>query len=282
MSINILLLHNIFKESKTAFLKSRVHSFSTTMNTSATAPLIINQEDVEQGGKEYEDGIEDDFAYRNNVLQATKAVRLGFIRKVYGLLSIQLFITVIVASVMMFTPPIKEFIHTNDWLMMVAMFGSLALLFALFVKRRESPTNLILLAAFTVVQAYSVGVICTFYSQAIVLEALLLTLTVLAGLTLYTFQTKRDFSSMHSALFAGLCILIVGGFLQIFIQSNVFELLIGLGGAFLFSLFIVFDTQMMMETLSPEEYILATINLYMDIINLFIYILRILQAVNRQ
>lgn len=37
-----------------------------------------------------------------------------------------------------------------------------------------------------------------------------------------------------------------------------------------------------METLSPEEYILATINLYMDIINLFLYILRILQALNRQ
>lgn len=89
------------------------------MNTSATAPLIINQEDVEQGGKEYEDGIEDDFAYRNNVLQATKAVRLGFIRKVYGLLSIQLFITVIVASVMMFTPPIKEFIHTKYVFMLI-------------------------------------------------------------------------------------------------------------------------------------------------------------------
>jgi len=37
-----------------------------------------------------------------------------------------------------------------------------------------------------------------------------------------------------------------------------------------------------MEVLSPEEYILATINLYMDIINLFLHLLRLLQAVNRQ
>lgn len=50
----------------------------------------------------------------------------------------------------------------------------------------------------TVVQAYTVGVVVTYYSQAIVLQALLLTLAVLAGLTMYTFQTKRDYSAMHS------------------------------------------------------------------------------------
>lgn len=83
-------------------------------------------------------------------------------------------------------------------------------------------------------------------------------------------------------MFAGLFILIIGGILQLFFHSTIFELFLSIGGALLFCLFIVFDTQMLMEKLSPEEYILATINLYLDIINLFIYILRILQAVNQQ
>jgi len=248
---------------------------------SSTVPLIL-QEDCERGGKDFEGGIEDDFAYRNNVLQATKGVRMAFIRKVYGLLTVQLLLTIIVASLCMFTPPIKEFIHTNDWMMFVAMFSSIGLIIALHIKRKETPTNFILLAAFTVVEAYTVGVIVTYYSQAIVLQALLLTLAVLVGLTLYTFQTKRDYSAMHSGLFAGLCILLLGGILQLFFHSTIFELVISIGGALLFCLFIVFDTQMLMQTLSPEEYILATINLYLDIINLFLYILRILQAVNRQ
>lgn len=78
----------------------------------STVPLIL-QEDCEQGGKDYEGGIEDDFAYRNNVMQATKGVRLAFIRKVYGLLSVQLLVTMFVASVFMFTPAIKEFIQTR-------------------------------------------------------------------------------------------------------------------------------------------------------------------------
>ncbi|XP_044267441.1 protein lifeguard 4-like [Tribolium madens] len=249
---------------------------------SSTVPLIL-EEDCERGGKDMdEEGIENDFAYRNNVMQASKAIRLGFIRKVYGLLSMQLLLTIVVASIFMFTPQIKSFVHENEWMILISFIPSIFLLIALIVKRRDTPANLILLAAFTVVEAYTVGVILTYYSQAVVLQALLLTLVIVGSLTFYTFQTKRDFSAMYSGLFAGLGILIVGGFLQIFFHSNTFEIVISLGGAFLFCLFIIFDTQMMMKTLSAEEYILATINLYLDIINLFLYILRILQALNRQ
>jgi len=51
---------------------------------------------------------------------------------------------------------------------------------------------------------------------------------------------------------------------------------IGVGGAFVFSLFIIFDTHMLMHKHSPEEYIVASVNLYLDILNLFLHILRIL------
>lgn len=86
---------------------------------------------------------------------------------------------------------------------------------------------------------------------------------------------------MHFRLVAGLSVLIVGGLIQIFLQSSAFEVALSFAGAIFFSLFLIFDTQQMMTTLSPEEYILATINLYMDIINLFLYILRILNEMNR-
>lgn len=146
------------------------------------------------------------------------------------------------------------------------------------------------------------------YDTTVVLEALFITLTVLLGLTAYTFQTKRDFSFMgfglvytffcvclHNIifysselyiflfyrLFIGLWCLLIGGFIQIFVHSTALELGISIGGALLFCLFIVFDTQAIMQTLSPEEYILATINIYLDIINLFLHILRAL-AISKQ
>lgn len=77
---------------------------------SQSVPLIL-QEDCERGEKEVEDGIESDFAYRNNVAQATKGVRLAFIRKVYGLLTMQLLLTIVVAAMCMFTPQIKVFVQ---------------------------------------------------------------------------------------------------------------------------------------------------------------------------
>nr|CAD7461271.1 unnamed protein product [Timema tahoe] len=134
----------------------------------------------------------------------------------------------------------------------------------------------------TFVQAYAIGVVLTFYDQVIVLQALVLTLSVVAGLSAFTFQTKRDFSFLGYGLFGGLMLLMVAGIMQLFLGSSVLELVISLAGAFLFAIFIVYDTQMLMKTLSPEEYILATINLYLDIVNLFLYILRALEAVRRQ
>lgn len=78
----------------------------------SSVPLIL-EEDCERGGKHCEDGIEDDFAYRNNVLNATQGVRMGFIRKVYGLLTVQLLFTIVIAGSMMLTPQIQEFVHTK-------------------------------------------------------------------------------------------------------------------------------------------------------------------------
>ncbi|KAJ0181422.1 hypothetical protein K1T71_003507 [Dendrolimus kikuchii] len=243
----------------------------------ASIPLMYAQEDCELGGKE---SIEDDFAYRNNVLNADKQIRLGFIRKVYGLLTVQLLATVATAALML-AKPIQAFVHQNDWMIILAFVLSMVTLFALIAKRKDSPANLFLLAAFTVTQAYTIGVVVSYYNTVVVLQAFTITFAVVLSLTLYTLNTKRDFSFVGYGLIAGLAVLIVGGFLQIFLQSSLFEVALSFTGTILFSLFLIFDTQQMMVHLSPEEYILATVNLYMDILNLFLYILRILNELNR-
>ena len=102
------------------------------------------------------------------------------------------------------------------------------------------------------------------------------------GLLTALFQTKRDFSNLYAVLCTGLMVLILGGFLQVFFGNELTDTALAVGGAFLFSLFIIVDTQMIMTRLSAEEYILATIQLYLDIINLFIEILKILEKVNRK
>ena len=89
-----------------------------------------------------------------------------------------------------------------------AFFLSIGLLIALHIKRKESPINLILLAAFTVVEAYTVGVLVTFFDQSVVIQAFFLTAAVVIGLTAFTFQvgylcyisTPNDFSESPAYL----------------------------------------------------------------------------------
>lgn len=248
------------------------------MASMSTVPLMM---DVE-AGEEDNESIKNDFSYNNNVAGASKHIRMGFMRKVYSLLSMQLALTTLIGAVFLFTPGVKELVQGNSWLLLPAFILSFGLLIALHIKRRETPTNFILLAAFTVVQAYTVGVLVTFFDQTVVIQAFFLTAAVVIGLTAFTFQTKRDFSNMGAALFSGLLILILGGMIQMMVGGELSDLGLAIGGAVLFSFFIIFDTQMIMKRVSPEEYIIATIELYLDIINLFIEILKILEKVNRK
>jgi len=227
-------------------------------------------------GTKTKSSIEDDFAFGSNVASSSMYIRMGFLRKVYGIVSVQLIFTTIVAAFFMLCEPVAEYMKTSQWPLMVSMFGSFGVLFALMVKSREVPTNYILLAIFTLFESLMVGTVVTFYQVHSVIQAFVLTCIVTVSLTAYTFQTKRDFSNLGVGLFTCLWVLIWAGFLQMIFQSPMMDLAIGIGGAILFSLFIVFDTWMIMHKVSPEEYIHASINLYLDILNLFLHILRIL------
>ena len=146
-------------------------------------------------------------------------------------------------------------------------------------KRKSYPTNLLFLSAFTALEAYSISVIVSFYNSKIVLEALILTLGIFLALTLFACQTKYDFTSWMPYLFGGLWALILFGFMGVFFPYNsTAELIYGGIAALIFSGYILVDTQLIMRHYHVEEEIAAAISLYLDIINLFLAILRILNS----
>lgn len=89
-----------------------------------------------------------------------------------------------------------------------------------FWKRKSYPTNLIFLAAFTGLEAYSVSVVTSFYESKIVLQAVLLTAGLFIGLTLFACQSKYDFTSWMPYLFGTLWALILVGFMAAFFPAN--------------------------------------------------------------
>lgn len=100
---------------------------------------------------------------------------------------------------------------------------------------------------------------------------------------MFAFQTKVDFTAMGGILFVAVIILMVFGIVCMFFPGKTMILVYASLGALIFSIYIVYDTQMMLGgdhkySISPEEYVFAALNLYMDIVNLFIYILTIIGA----
>ncbi|KAJ3191604.1 Transmembrane BAX inhibitor motif-containing protein 4 [Irineochytrium annulatum] len=204
-------------------------------------------------------------------------IRMNFIRKVYSILSAQLGLTTIVSAIFMYSAPVKEFVQGNAGLTFFSWIVSLGVLIALMVYRRSSPTNMYLLFTFTALEAYSIGTVCTFYDSMIVLQATILTFMLFIGLTLFTAQSKIDFSGMGPFLFGALWIVIIGSFLQMFLPfSKITDLIFAIVVAVLFCGYIVYDTYMLFERFSPEDYIIASVELYLDVLNLFLAILRIL------
>ncbi|XP_040200027.1 protein lifeguard 4 [Rana temporaria] len=226
--------------------------------------------------------IVDDFNYGSNVASASIHIRMDFLRKVYSILSVQIILTTVTAAVFLYFEPIKTFVHESPALLLICAIGSLGTIIALTIYRHQHPVNLYLLFGFTLLEAVTVGIAVTFYEVAVVLQAFILTGAVFLGLTAYTFQTKKDFSKFGAGLFAGLWILILAGFLRFFFYSETMEIVLAAGGALLFCGFIIYDTHMLMHKLSPEEHIIASINLYLDVINLFLHLLRLLEAINRK
>ncbi|NXF38246.1 LFG4 protein, partial [Nyctibius bracteatus] len=227
--------------------------------------------------------IEDDFNYGTNVASASVYIRMAFLRKVYSILSIQVLLTTVTSAVFLYSTGVQAFVHERPALLLISGFGSLAVIVALTLYRHQHPVNLYLLFGFCSLNDSLLFLfIVSFYDVSIVLQAFVLTTAVFLGLTAYTLQSKRDFSKFGAGLFACLWILIFSGFLRLFFYSETIELVFAAAGALLFCGFIIYDTHLLMHKLSPEEYIPAAINLYLDIINLFLYLLRLLEAFNKK
>uniref|UniRef100_A0A915DLW3 Uncharacterized protein n=1 Tax=Ditylenchus dipsaci TaxID=166011 RepID=A0A915DLW3_9BILA len=143
------------------------------------------------------------------------------------------------------------------------------------------PLNYFLLGIWTVLQAITIGSIVTFYDVEVVIQAFLLTSVVVVGLFFYTLQSKRDFQKHYAAIFTISIIFLAATVIQVILMSSMFNFLMSMFGAILFSVYLVFDIDMIMHHYSEEDYIIACISIYMDVMGLFLRILQILNEINR-
>lgn len=113
--------------------------------------------------------------------------------------------------------------------------------------------------------------------ESIIFTAALITAAALFGITGYVKKTKKDFSYLGGFLFGALIALIVGGVLQIFIQSSVMEILLSVAGVIIFLAYILYDVSEVV-TGKQTNHVHAAVSIYLDVVNLFIDLIRLLLA----
>jgi hypothetical protein len=215
--------------------------------------------------------------------------RLGFIRKVYAIFSTQMISTTAVVSFIISSPEAQNYIFKHfKMLSMTSTVGSLGVLLSLVFSpwlRYTQPINFILLGIYTMLQSIVVGIVASAYDSELVGMSAGHTAVALTAITLYSMQPnpQYDLSTIGNTLLASVSCLILGilsgvMFPQISLGRNIIS---GLS-AIIFALYVAHDTQQIVggthhkRSYSQKDYILAAMNLYQDVISMFIRILEIL------
>lgn len=212
-------------------------------------------------------------------------IRRGFIRKVYLILMLQLLVTVGIICAFLYWPALRTWSWHNYWFSYCMMAVVLVLVVALSCcdnLRRQVPLNFIALGLFTVAEGLMLGAVAAYFDAEAVLWAMSATALVSLALSLFAFQSKWDFTMLNGSLWALLWTLISFGLLCAILRTQYLYIVYACLGTLVFSLYLVFDTQLIVGgkhrkyAVSPEEYVFAALNLYLDIVTLFLLLLQLI------
>ena len=150
-------------------------------------------------------------------------IRRAFIRKVYGILCVQLLVTMAIITPFMYHEPLKNYVRRSNTIYWISMVITLVCIIAMACcegVRRKFPTNIIFLGVFTAAEGFMLGSLAARFEADAVLIAVGITAGVTLGLTLFAFQTKIDFTACGGMLCALLMILMVAGFILAFVGTS--------------------------------------------------------------
>ena len=211
-----------------------------------------------------------------------QSIRNGFISKVYGILTYQIVITAAVVYLAFISSSFQELLLKSVFMYYLCTFVSLfCVLLPLCSQNiyQKVPANYIILTIFTLSYSWIVASICCLYSFRSVMVAIFLTFITVFSLSMYAWRTKKDFTVCGGVLFNCLILLIFSTLIFIFLPIPLSNLVFTYISLVLFSIYLIYDTQLLIGEgrvkFSEDNYILAAINIYLDVIILFLKILQI-------
>ena len=215
-------------------------------------------------------------SYQAGTLVRTGEERATLVRRTYSLVLVSVLVTMVGASFGLSQPQLMAAVAQHPF---IAFFASLAPLLLATRKKTEFPMNIGLVLLFNCVMGVIISPALFIYGRTqpgLIGQAAVLTIGAFGILTLYAFVSRRDFSAWGSFLMVGLWVLIGTMLLNFFFQNLVIDLWLASVAVLLFSGLLVFDTWRLRNYYGPDEYVGAAVQIYLDLLTMFMAILRVM------
>lgn len=210
----------------------------------------------------------------------------AYMTRVFGWMTLALTITALTALSVASSDALVNLFLANKFVFYGLIIGQLLLVMGIsgLINRISSTLATLLFIIYSAANGLTLSVLFLAYAQSSIALAFFITAGTFAFMVAYGYFTNRDLTSMGSLLFMGLIGIIIASVVNLFMSSETLYWIISYAGVFIFVGLTAYDAQKIKnqallmnddsET-AQKGAILGALTLYLDFINLFIFILRI-------
>jgi modulator of FtsH protease len=224
------------------------------------------------------------FSYAPAVQVRSGTDRATLVRRTYGLVFLSVITTILGSAFAFSQQPVMDASAQHPFIMMACLFAPL-----IMAQRaaRDFPKNLILTFLFTFIEGIFIAPFLAVADRAapgVVSQAAILTFSAFGVLSLYAVVSRRDFSAWGSFLMVGLVVLFIAMLINAFVGSAAGGLWLSVIGVMIFSGLLVFDTWRLLRSgaYGPGDYVMTAVAIYLDLLNMFLFILSLLGGGRRR
>ena len=225
-------------------------------------------------------------SYRGTLQVRTGAERATLVRRTYALVFAGVLLTIAGAAFAFTQPALMNAVNAHPFIAFACVF--VPLLIAGRARPQDGTAGAVrslgLLGLFTVAMGVVVAPAVAYLEQrqpGIAAQAGIITGGAFAVLTAYAFVSRRDFSAWGSFFVVGLWVLIATSLINLFVRSAVGDLWLAGATVLVFSGLLVFDTWRLRNVYGPDDYVPAALQIYLDLLNMFLAVIRLLAGGRR-
>ena len=210
-----------------------------------------------------------------------------FFQKVYLWMTVGLAVTALASAFMLYSQPAQQFVFGNKIVFYGLIFAELGMVIAISaaINRISAATATLMFVAYSALNGVTFAAIFMLYTRSSIASTFLVTAGTFGAMSLYGYVTKRSLTGFGNFLFMGLIGIIIASVVNIFLHSEMIYWITTYIGVFIFVGLTAYDTQKIKQIGAAgfangqdqqKAAVLGALRLYLDFINLFLMLLRIM------